>query len=308
MNAITQPLLPNKADISAHLYALFDPAFVQAHPDAWIEIAYGRPEGKLNAAANFSAFDVEKAVAFAVKKNKAGYNVYVGAALRQGEKPKMGRADGDHVLDASHAWAEFDGEGDAERIDAILKGHNLTPAMVVTTGTVPHLRAHLYFKLNGAVTPAKLEAANTSLMKLFDSDVVWNADRVMRLAGTVSYPSPKKKAKGNVPELTTLLINKDGARVQGRRTDRACAGIWRNGSLRRLWRGKRPRSNRRGAAKVAQGQPGQGLAQQHAFCGLHHDRPRHVRQRDQDCLRRVLRWRDPGRRLEEADRHRAKDV
>jgi hypothetical protein len=66
MNAITpidttgatavQPgpqLLPNKVDISAHLYALFDPAFVQAYPDAWIEIAYARPEGKLNVAANF---------------------------------------------------------------------------------------------------------------------------------------------------------------------------------------------------------------------------------------------------------------
>jgi hypothetical protein len=214
MNAHTQPLAPNKADISAHLYALFDPAFVQAHPDAWIEIAYARPGGKLNAAENFSAFDLEKAVAFAEAKNKAGYNVYVGVALRQGEKPASGRANDDHVLDASHAWAEYDGAGDDERIQAILKANQLTPAMVVTTGTVPHTRRHLYFKFDRAVTPQELGAANASLKALLDSDDVWNPDRIMRLAGTVSYPSPKK-AKGYIPELTTLHANND-ARVQGR--------------------------------------------------------------------------------------------
>jgi hypothetical protein len=202
-------LIPNKGDISAHLYALFNPVFVQPHPDAWIEIAYGRPDGPLNAAANFSAFKLEKAVEFAEAKNKAGYNVYVGVALRQGEKPASGRANGDHVLDASHLWAEFDGAGDAEHIDEILKGHKLTPAMVVTTGTVPHLREHLYFKLDGTVTPERLEAANTALCKLLGSDAVQNPDRVMRLAGTVSYPSPKKKERGYVEELTALRVNKN---------------------------------------------------------------------------------------------------
>jgi hypothetical protein len=204
MNAHTPPLVPNKAEISTHLYALFGAEFVQAYPDAWIEIAYGRPDGKLNAAKNFSAFDLEKAVACAESKNKAGYNVYVGTALRHGAKPDSGRANGDHVLDASHAWAEYDGVGDDERIGAILKANNLAPALVVTTGTMPHVRRHLYFKLNGTVTPEKLEAANKSLIALFSSDDVWNSDRIMRLAGTVSYPSPKKAVKGYVPELVTL--------------------------------------------------------------------------------------------------------
>ena len=40
------PLCPNKADIAAQLYALFAPAFVHPHPDAWIEIAYGHPDTK----------------------------------------------------------------------------------------------------------------------------------------------------------------------------------------------------------------------------------------------------------------------
>src|SRR5260370_34618452 len=47
------PLCPNKANIAAHLYALFPPAFVQAHPDSWVEIAYANPAtGGLDAAEN----------------------------------------------------------------------------------------------------------------------------------------------------------------------------------------------------------------------------------------------------------------
>src|SRR5258707_15699591 len=79
--------------------------------------------------------------------------------------------------------------------------------MVVHTGTVPERRAHLYFKLDGAVTRERLEAANTALCKLLGSDSVQDAPRVMRLAGTVNYPSPKKQERGYVAELTTLRPN-----------------------------------------------------------------------------------------------------
>jgi hypothetical protein len=157
------PLVPNKKGIAAHLYALFGPAFVQAYPDAWIEIAYGRPDGGPNKAGNFPAFDLEEAVDFAVEKNAAGLNIYVGAALRHGDGSDSGRANGGNVLDASHAWAEYDSAGDDERIQAVLKANNLTPAIVVTTGTTPCPRRHLYFRLDGIVTAKELGAANASL-------------------------------------------------------------------------------------------------------------------------------------------------
>jgi hypothetical protein len=210
----TKPLVPNRTDISAHLYALFSPAFVQPYPDAWIEIAFGRPDGDLNAAETFSVFDLEKAVEFAESKNRDGYNLYVGAAMRHGERSKTGRASGHHVLAASNTWAEFDGAGDAERIDEILTKHKLAPAMVVTTGTTPHLRAHLYFRLKDAGTPEKLEAANTALYKLLGSDAVQNPDRVMRLAGTVNYPKPKKQERGYIAERVTLKIVADARAYQ----------------------------------------------------------------------------------------------
>jgi hypothetical protein len=200
-------LLPNKADISAHLYTLFAPAFTLPHPDAWIEIAFCRPDGNLNEAQNYTAFELKEAADFAVIKNKAGFNVYVGAALRKGKQSRSGRANDDNFQAARFAWAEFDGAGDDVRIDGILKEHKLTPALVVTTGTVPNLRAHLYFKIADGGDKGRLVAALKALKALLKSDNVDDAPRVMRLAGTVNHPKMEKAAKGYIPELVTLHKN-----------------------------------------------------------------------------------------------------
>src|ERR1700722_12407573 len=182
--AVSPPLLPNMADISAHLYAMFDPAFVQVYPDAWIEIAFSYPgHGSVDEAKNYRVFELKEAAEFAEAKNKAGFNIYVGVALRHGKEPRSGRAKGEHVLVSRFAWVEFDGAGDDERVAAILKEHNLAPTLVVTTGKIPHRRAPLFFKLagTGAATSEKLAAANTSLMKLLDTDAVQDANRILRL-------------------------------------------------------------------------------------------------------------------------------
>ncbi|MET3968071.1 AAA family ATPase [Bradyrhizobium sp. S3.9.1] len=204
------PLQPNKADIARHLFELFSPSFVHFHPDAWIEIAYGHPEagGKPDKAKRFSVFEHEVAVEFAEVTNKAGRNVYVGVALRHGDTPRKsnGRASGENVLVASHAWAEFDNAGDAERIEAILRKKDLATSMTVVTGRTPHLRAHLYFKLEDRLTLEELKSANTELKTLLGSDDVQNADRVMRLAGTINHPTKDKQARGYIPELVTLDV------------------------------------------------------------------------------------------------------
>ena len=204
-NLVPEQLEPNKDDVAAHFYKLFDPALAQLYPDAWIEIAYSDPAANgLDSAEIFSVFQLKEATEFATKKNGSGYNVYVGPALRQGDRPSTGRAKDEHVVAAAYAWVDFDGAGDAERIQDILKERNLRPALVITTGTVPHLRCHLYFKLDGTVTPEQLRAVNTSLMTLLGSDAVQNPSRPMRLAGTVSYPSKKKTERGYIAELVAL--------------------------------------------------------------------------------------------------------
>jgi RecA-family ATPase len=204
MNAPAPAPCPNKTDIAAHLYVLFPPAFVHPYPEAWIEIAFCRPHEDLNKAESFSPFDLKTAAEFAERKNRAGYNLYVGAALRHGKPSPSGRASGTNVLEASHAWAEFDKPGDDARISAILKEKDLKQAIAVVTGTRPCLRAHLYFKLDGSGTPDQLKTVNTALKTLLGSDDVQNPDRVMRLAGTVNYPSPEKIERGYVTEIVTL--------------------------------------------------------------------------------------------------------
>jgi putative DNA primase/helicase len=210
---VTQNLLPNIADINAHLSNLFAPAFVHAYSESKIEIAYGHAASgnQVNQAKIFSAFDLEKAAAFAERKNRDGHNIYVGPALRS-EQHKLGRANSGSVITAAFAWAEYDGAGDAERIYEICKTHLLWPAIVVNTGTIPNRRDHLYFAVDGVPTPADLAAMNTALKEVLGSDAVQDASRVMRLAGTINHPSPKKAADGYVPELVTLRLVPDSAR------------------------------------------------------------------------------------------------
>jgi hypothetical protein len=209
-------LEPNLADINKHLYAIFSPDFAKDHPEAWIEIATADPtagkdkKGKdltgPRAARHFSVFELEKAAAYAVRMNKQGRNVYVGMALRQGETGPSGRATKENVITGSRGWADFDKEGDHTRIISFLQQRGLHVAETILTGTIPHPRLQVFFKLTGPVTPEQLEAVNEAMKTSLggNGDGVQNCDRVMRLAGTVSYPPPKKVARGYVPELTRL--------------------------------------------------------------------------------------------------------
>ena len=316
-------LEPNRADINKHLYALFHPDFVMAYPDAWIEIAYANPAagGGLRAAEQFSAFELEAAGDFAERKNRKGFNIYVGVALRQGETPATsnGRASGANVLTACRAWTDFDGEGDAARVEAILKDKDIRPAEVVTTGTIPHRRFQVHFELLGKPsedgldpgnpTADELTAVNTALKELLGGDDVQNADRVMRLAGTVSYPSPGKVERGYVPELVTLAGNGHFARLSHRRADRA--GHRRCRSIARVWASQQQatvaaRATRAAAASRRLVRPGPSRAatpssrpaedqpDRRQMVGFDaqrdgdDDRARHDRRRDQVGVRAVL--------------------
>ena len=91
MNAavIDDALVPNTADIKAHIYALCDPAFTLAYPNAVLEIAYGSPSsidgGDVNRAQTFSALsdkELQEAAESAASRTAKGWNAYIGVALR----------------------------------------------------------------------------------------------------------------------------------------------------------------------------------------------------------------------------------
>ena len=96
--------------------------------------------------------------------------------------------------------------------------------MTVMTGHTPHYRAHLWFRLEGCATADQLEAVNAALKKLLGSDDVEDPGRLMRLAGTVSYPKPDKVARGYIPELVTLHIRKDAPSLHRRAIDSVSQG------------------------------------------------------------------------------------
>ena len=54
-----------------------------------------------------------------------------------------------------------------------------------------------------------MKAANVALKTLLGTDDVEDACPVMRLAGTVNYPSDDKARRGYIAELVTLHIRKD---------------------------------------------------------------------------------------------------
>ena len=90
----------------------------------------------------------------------------------------------------------------------------LRPNIVVNTGAIPHRRAHLYFRLTPHATDvADLQAVNAALADRLGTDAVHDPIRILRLAGTINFPPPKKGERGYVVELTTLVVH--GAKAAG---------------------------------------------------------------------------------------------
>jgi len=204
MEKTAAPLQPNRDVIDRHLSALFSPTFVHAHPGARIEIAYSDPRSDKgpNRAKTFSAFDLSQAADFAEGINKCGHNVYVGAALRDAQS--TGRTAKEAVVTGSRAWADFDDPGDETRVSGLLRANGIYPSEIVQTGSTPHRRFQIYVKLAGTVTPRQLEDANTALKTWLGGDDVQGMQSLMRLAGTVAFPTKDKLARGYISEIVRL--------------------------------------------------------------------------------------------------------
>ena len=80
--------------------------------------------------------------------------------------------------------------------------------MEVVTGVKPHFRNHIYYRFDN---PFEDMLQWTELQKLLSAylntdKVIHNPSRIMRVAGTVTYPNKKKQALGYSSELTRLII------------------------------------------------------------------------------------------------------
>ena len=121
------------------------------------------------------------------------------------QKSRLGKAATDpDILRAHYSFADAD---DQAGLTGIIKLSELCePDIVVTTGTVPHERRHAYWRLSEACTDLELWRStqfNIATQFATDSRVI-NPSRIMRVAGTVSYPNTDKQRRGYISELVTM--------------------------------------------------------------------------------------------------------
>jgi hypothetical protein len=154
----------------------------------------------------FALEAVSEATDLAVRMNANRLNVYMtinpidmDAIAKSGKSAK----DGD-ILRAHYSFADADdvlGLNGLNELSGLIE-----PDITVTTGTIPHERRHAYWRLTEPCLDLPLwrERQKQIAVQFKTDKAVINPSRIMRLAGTVSYPSSSKATKGYVPELVTM--------------------------------------------------------------------------------------------------------
>ncbi|MGN7867764.1 AAA family ATPase [Paracoccus sp. 22332] len=138
----------------------------------------------------------------AVEMNKYGLNCYIVVnPVRAGTRNRSA-TDAD-IIASHYFWADGD---DEEAANSIRNFAGPRWTMAVTTGRIPSPRPHIYWRTDEWVFNL---AAWTGIQKaiaarLSTDPTVVNPSRIMRLPGTINWPTDKKAAKGRVAELTTL--------------------------------------------------------------------------------------------------------
>jgi hypothetical protein len=195
---------PDARAIRQHLDLLFGEAAIE-HPDDQIEL---RALGQRAVAEMFRLDQIDRAVAWAERLNLRGRNVYVGVHPRRADARSGGEAD------IARAYWQFVDADDAASVARLRNGVAVRPAFEVVTGRQPHERLHCYWRLDGAVENLKAwRETQEALRDHFGTDNVVDPPRIMRLAGTISYPGADKQARGYVEELVTLNEREDAEAV-----------------------------------------------------------------------------------------------
>ena len=194
---------PNADAIKSHLSALFGLAQSE-YPGGLIELRYGSPEALDNwAYFNLQKGGIEEAAKFASGRNREGQNVYVGVNPRRPNTNTKRAASAPDIEIAFFHFADID---KAESVNGLVERYGaLPPTMNVTTGTIPNKRPHLYWQLEEPVrNMGEWTKRQRGIAQALGGDSVIDPPRIMRLAGTVNYPTQKKLSKGYKVELTSL--------------------------------------------------------------------------------------------------------
>ena len=151
----------------------------------------------------FEISQIREATNCIVETNNRGLNAYavVHPVLRQ---IPVSAKDAD-IKRAFFAFVDADEKGAADRVR---ESKLFIPEMEVVTGTKPFLRNHVYFRFDEPLKDmARWSELQKALIFRFKTDAsIHNPSRIMRVAGTIAYPSKKKLEKHYEKELTKLII------------------------------------------------------------------------------------------------------
>ena len=145
---------------------------------------------------------LDEALAFVNQTNRQLFNVYVTANPSRLSGPYV---KDDDIIQISFLFADADERGVVSQVksDFIHK-----PDAYVCTGTKPHERGHFFWRLSEPVQPTDFEQWKELMQNIAKRHCcdpqICNPSRIMRLGGTVSYPSKAKRARGYQTELTAF--------------------------------------------------------------------------------------------------------
>ena len=195
---------PNAEIIAKHIWALMG-VYMENYSDGKFQIQALCPNKEKRA--EFKYYPIcDEAISYAINDavvlNKAGYNIYVGVHPRKPETPNDKNAANEDVEIARVVFVDSDSEESLSKLSADCP---VPPSFTVTTGTTPHKRMHCYWILEEPITDmAWYILVQKTLQERFGTDSVHDPRRILRLAGTVSYPNKNKIDRGYKPELVTL--------------------------------------------------------------------------------------------------------
>lgn len=187
--------------IATHLEELFGRC-VEEYPDGLIELRHGEPE-KLTGFQLFfcTQHGIEMATKHAISRNMQGENVYVGVNPRKPGTVRQATA-----ADVEISFFHFADIDKAEAVDQLVERYRVfPPSITVTTGTQPNRRPHLYWRLEEPVRNLdEWTERQRGIAQALGGDMVIDPPRIMRLAGTVNFPTQKKLAAGYRVERTGI--------------------------------------------------------------------------------------------------------
>ena len=194
---------PNMGHVLTHLEFLAKPNDGLS-PEYKLEIRAIRegapPRSQLINPANDDG--LKMALHFVEQTNRQGFNNYVTVNPAVLSEPHV--KDGD-IIQTSFLFA------DADERSAVIQVKNdffYKPSAYICTGTKPFERGHFYWQLEEAVQPTDFDRwkelmQNIAKRHRCDTQIC-NPSRIMRLGGTLSYPSKAKRARGYQTELTAF--------------------------------------------------------------------------------------------------------